>query len=75
VADRAGSQIVGLAAAKGRNASLGLHQGTPRPSFPATFAPVNPHAGAGGARSPVISDRMSANICRDTATSASWKVT
>lgn len=33
------------------------------------------HAGAGGARSREISDRMSANICRDTATSASWKVT
>jgi hypothetical protein len=33
------------------------------------------HAGAGGARSRAISDRMSANICRDTATSASWKVT
>jgi hypothetical protein len=33
------------------------------------------HAGAGGARSPAISDRMSANISRDTAISASWKVT
>jgi hypothetical protein len=33
------------------------------------------HAGAGGARSRAISDRMSANICRGTATSASWKLT
>ena len=30
------------------------------------------HAGADGARSRVISDRMSANICRGTATSAIW---
>jgi len=29
-----------------------------------------PHAGTGSARSRAISDRMSANICRDTATSA-----
>jgi CO/xanthine dehydrogenase FAD-binding subunit len=28
------------------------------------------HAGAGGARNRAISDRTSANICRDTATSA-----
>jgi hypothetical protein len=33
------------------------------------------HAGSGGARSRVISDRISTNICRDTATSAIWKVT
>src|SRR5215213_2690060 len=33
------------------------------------------HAGAGGARSRAISDRISANICRGTATSAIWKVT
>src|SRR5271155_6026330 len=33
------------------------------------------HAGAGGVRNRAISDRISANICRDTATSASWKVT
>jgi len=33
------------------------------------------HAGAGGARNRAISDRISANICRGTATSASWKVT
>jgi hypothetical protein len=33
------------------------------------------HAGAGAARNRAISDRISANICRGTATSASWKVT
>ncbi len=33
------------------------------------------HAGAGGARSRAMSMRISANICRDTATSASWNVT
>jgi hypothetical protein len=33
-----------------------------------TRSPV--HSGAGGARSRAISDRMSANICRGTATSA-----
>jgi hypothetical protein len=33
------------------------------------------HAGAGGARRPATSDRMSANICRGTATSAIWNVT
>ena len=39
------------------------------------FDPCAAHAGAGGARSWAISDRISANICRDTATSASWNVT
>jgi hypothetical protein len=33
------------------------------------------HAGAGGARNRAISDRISWNICRGTATSAIWKVT
>jgi hypothetical protein len=33
------------------------------------------HAGAGRARSRAISDRISANICRGTATSAVWNVT
>ena len=37
--------------------------------------PLAPHAGAGGAWSRAISDRMSANICRDTATPAIWNVT
>ena len=50
-----------------------LDQGIPLPSLPVHLAGAR-HAGAGGARSRVISDRMSANICRDTATSAIWKV-
>jgi len=33
------------------------------------------HAGVGGARSRAISDRISWNICRGTATSAIWNVT
>jgi len=37
--------------------------------------PRGPHAGAGGARNRAISDRISWNICRGTATSATWKVT
>jgi hypothetical protein len=32
------------------------------------------HASVGGARSQSISDRMSANVCPDTATSANWNV-
>src|ERR1019366_7013642 len=35
--------------------------------------PSSGHAGAGGARNWAISDRISLNICRGTATSASWK--
>jgi hypothetical protein len=51
------------------------HQGAPRlPSFVASAASAR-HAGAGGARSRAISDRISWNICRGTATSAIWKVT
>jgi hypothetical protein len=69
------SQIVGLAAARGWNASRGLHPGTLRPSSPATFAPIDPHVGAGGTHRRVISVRMSANICRGTATSAIWNHT
>jgi hypothetical protein len=37
--------------------------------------PFPGHAGAGGARSRAISIKISWNICRDTATSANWKVT
>jgi hypothetical protein len=37
--------------------------------------PRAPHAGAGGARNRAISDKISWNICRDTATSANWKLT
>jgi hypothetical protein len=33
------------------------------------------HAAAGGARNRAIIARISANICRDTETSANWNVT
>src|SRR3954470_1519216 len=75
VADCAGSQTVGLAASKRWNASLGLHQDTFPPSSSAPLLVLTPHAGAGGARSRAISDRISANRRRGTATSASWNVT
>jgi hypothetical protein len=32
------------------------------------------HAGAGGARNLAINDRNLMNICRDPATSATWKI-
>ena len=73
----AGSQIVGLAAAKGWNAQVVRLQGTLRLSsrLLSRLLPLVSHAGAGGARSRAISDRIAANICRGTATSASWNVT
>src|SRR5215212_8888743 len=74
-ADYTGGQIGGLIAAKGWNASRGLHQGISRPSPLPHLLPFPPHAGAGSARSRAISDRISANIWRGTATSASWNVT
>jgi hypothetical protein len=52
-----------------------LHQGAPQPSLPVAFDPGPSHAGAGGARNRAISTGISLNICRDTATSANWKVT
>ena len=39
------------------------------------LTPSAGHAGAGGARSRTINDRISRNICFGTATSAIWKVT
>jgi hypothetical protein len=75
VVECAGIKVAGLAASERRNASLGLHQGTLQPSSSAAYASLAPYTGAGGARRRAISDRMSANICRGTATSASWKVT
>jgi len=41
----------------------------------AAFDRTAARAGAGGARSRAINDRMSANICRGTATSAIWNQT
>jgi hypothetical protein len=72
---RADIQIVGLPASQRRNSRLCHDQGAPLPSWSAPSPLVRGHAGAGGARRPEISDRMSANICRGTATSAIWKVT
>ena len=43
--------------------------------WPSYCDPSTPHAGAGGARNRAISIKISWNICRDTATSANWKVT
>ena len=43
----------------------------PPPSLFVAFDPCTSHAGAGGARSRAISIRMSLNMSRDTATSAS----
>src|SRR5271165_2932082 len=42
---------------------------------PPLSTPERLHAGAGGARRRAISDRISWNICRGTATSAIWKIT
>jgi hypothetical protein len=51
-----------------------LGQGAPLPSWSPLFHPKPFHPGTGGAPSRAISERMSANICRDAATSAIWKV-
>jgi hypothetical protein len=50
-------------------------RGTHLPSLARAFWSRAAHAGAGGARSRAISDRISANICRGTATSAICKDT
>ena len=63
-----------LTAPKRRHAPLCLHQGVPLCSLLAARRPSTPYAGAGGARNRAITDSISANICRDTATSAIWKV-
>jgi len=79
--DRLGQRKIVLSASKGRLKPAVDSTGTVKRADLArsrhTFAIVacrvssfGPHAGAGGARSRVVSDRISANICRDTATSA-----
>ena len=56
--------------------ALARYQGAPTlSSLGPDLVPAVPHAGAGGARSRAISDRMSTNICRETATSAIWNAT
>ena len=57
------------------NSSLCPHQGAPLPSSFVAYDLAATHAGAGEARNRPISDKISANICRDTETSANWKVT
>jgi hypothetical protein len=52
-----------------------LHQDAALPLWSITFDPCAAHAGADGARSRAMSNRISWNICRGTATSAVWKVT
>jgi hypothetical protein len=52
-----------------------LHQDAALPLSSITFGLCAAHAGAGGARNRAISDRISANSRRGTATSASWNVT
>ena len=51
-----------------------LHQGAPPLSPLPHFMPLAADAGAGGARSRAIRDRMSANICHNTATSTIWNL-
>jgi hypothetical protein len=75
VADPRTAKMVRRSAQHRRNSLLCLHQGAPLPSPPVASDSIPGHAGAGGARSRAISERISANICRDTATSAIWNVT
>jgi hypothetical protein len=56
------------------NSSLCPHQGALLPSSFIAYDLAATHTGAGGARNRPISDKISANICRDTETSANWKV-
>ena len=60
--------IAGAAALK--LATFRLSRRTPPAVVGFHFGSQSPHAGAGGARSRAISDRISWNICRGTATSA-----
>jgi len=70
------SEIRGLSGSRRWNSCLCFDQGVPMPSWSVAHpTPRAPHAGAGGARRRAISDRISWNIWRDTATSAIWKVT
>ena len=48
------------------NTLICLHQGAPLLPFAPRIRFPHLHAGAGGARSRAISDKISANICRDT---------
>jgi hypothetical protein len=69
------SKMASRSAGLRRNSLLCLHQSASllSPSVASDRSPVD--AGAGDAVSRAMSDSMSWNICRDTATSASWNVT
>ena len=69
------AEAIRLAASRRLNWSVALIKAQLFCRDPRVLTRKPRYAGAGGARSPVISDRMSVNIWRDTATSASWKVT
>ena len=64
-----------LMAAQRLHMPLRPHQGTPLPSSPAALARSAVYAIVGGTCCRAMSDKMSANICRDTATSVIWNVT
>jgi hypothetical protein len=67
------ASLIGFSEAAKR-ADLSASRRTP-PVFADRIRFLRPHAGTGGARSRAISVRISANIRRDTATSAIWNVT
>ena len=70
-----GSRSDGLPGLRRWNSLRCLHYGAPLPSLFVAFEPSASHAWAGGARSRAISDRISWNICRDTATASDvWAV-
>src|SRR6516162_1666003 len=84
VSDRLGQRQIAVATSKGpsklvvdggptlKRSALLVPRHT-SPHCPVHLASAR-HAGAGGTRSRAISDRISANICQGTATSANWKV-
>src|SRR5216683_6704317 len=69
-ADPLAARIARCSASQRRNSLPCLDQAAALPSSAAASDPIPGHAGAGGARSRAISDRISANICHGTATSA-----
>src|SRR6516225_9604749 len=75
---RRGQKAIEAGGRRHRNAEtrpICLYRGIPPPLTTRCTWPNAGHAGAGGARNRAISDKMSANVCRETATSAIWNVT
>ena len=75
---RRGQKAIEAGGRRHRNAEtrpICLYRGIPPPLTTRCTWPSAGHAGAGGARNRAISDKMSANVCRETATSAIWNVT